>query len=140
MTLIFAYKSPSNSDVPAPYLSLILSDPFEIKKVEITAIIDTGFDGEILIPKSIYDDLKLKSFEYSSDVISQAETASGEFLELISASGSVRIKGSNLLTIITIDSHEKCKEVLIGRKFLESYHTLLKGPERELEITFLQVI
>jgi len=135
--LSFKYKTPVVSEIQAPYLPIILSDPLEIKSIEVTALIDTGFDGEILIPRDLYDDLNLKAYEYSMDVVSIAETATGEQLELISASGSVQIKGLDLISIITVDSHKKCREVIIGRQFLESYHTLLKGPEKELEIELM---
>ncbi len=134
MKLSSKYQIPVYSEIPAPYLTIILSDPLEANSIELTALIDTGFDGEILIPKDIYDKLKLKAFEFSIDVVSIAETAAGEHLELLSASGSIKIKGLDLISTITVDSHEKCKEILLGRKFLESYHTFLKGPEKELEI------
>ncbi|HUY00553.1 MAG TPA: hypothetical protein VMV49_13415 [Candidatus Deferrimicrobium sp.] len=134
MKLFFEYKTPENSEIQAPYLAIILSDPLELNDIKLSALVDTGFDGEILIPKDIYNNLNLQAYEYGIDIVSHAETASGEHLELLSASGSIRLKGSDLTTIITIDSHEKCREVVIGRKFLELYYTLLKGPEKELEI------
>ncbi len=134
MKLTFRYNTPINSEILAPYLEIILSDPLETKAMELTALIDTGYDGEILIPKDVYNKLNLTAFEYSSDLLSIAETASGEHLELQSSNGIIKIKGTDLLTIITVDSHGKCKETIIGRKFLESYHTLLKGPEKELAI------
>lgn len=134
MKLSFNYKTPIYSTIEAPYLAIILSDPIERNNIELTALVDTGFDGEVLIPKDIYDKLNLKAFEYSLDIVSVAETASGELLELKSASGSIKIKGDDLISVITVDSHIKCKEVIIGRKFLESYHTFLQGPEKKIEI------
>lgn len=134
MKLSFEYQIPAYSEIQAPYLTIILSDPLETNSIELAALLDTGFDGEILIPKDIYDKLNLKAFEFSIDTVSIAETAAGEHLKLISASGSIKMKGLDLISTITVDSHEKCKEIIIGRKFLESYHTSLKGPEKELEI------
>ncbi|MHA1652337.1 MAG: clan AA aspartic protease [Candidatus Helarchaeota archaeon] len=136
MKLTFDYKIPVYSEIPAPYLIIILSDPLNIKEIELSALIDTGYDGELLIPPDIYDKLNLKAFEFSNDVVSIAETASGEHLELQSASGSIKIKGHDLITIITIDTHIRCKEVIIGRKFLESYNTLLKGPNKQVQLEF----
>jgi len=137
MKLTFKYRTPANSEVQAPYLRIALSDPLELNSIELAALVDTGFDGEVLIPKDIYDRLNLKAFEFSSGVVSIAETAAGEHLELLSASGSIKISGHDVISIITIDSHEKCKEVIVGRQFLESYHTLLKGPEKKLEIALV---
>jgi len=78
----------------------------------------------------------LNAYEFNIDSISMVETASGERLELLSASGAVSIKGSEVQVIITIDSHEKCNEVIIGRKFIESYVTTLNGPAAEIIVEF----
>ncbi|MFX0063247.1 MAG: clan AA aspartic protease [Candidatus Hermodarchaeota archaeon] len=137
MKFSFSYQKPIISDIEAPYIPIILSDPLEQTSVEIKALVDTGYDGEILIPQDMYETLNLKTFEYSLDVVSMAETASGEHIRLLSASGAAKIKGSDITIIITIDSHQNCKEVLIGRKYLESYDILLKGQEKELEIEFV---
>ncbi|MHA2244643.1 MAG: hypothetical protein ACXADY_06705 [Candidatus Hodarchaeales archaeon] len=56
----------------------------------------------------------------------------------MTANAAVKLKGYDLTSIVTIDSHERCKEVLIGRKFLDSYYLTLKGPDEELIIEFQQ--
>jgi len=132
----FSYKKPAISDVKAPYLPLIISDPLERVKIESQGLVDTGYDGELIIPMNMYDELSLNAYEFNIDSISMVETASGERLELLSASGAVSIKGSEVQVIITIDSHEKCNEVIIGRKFIESYVTTLNGPAAEIIVEF----
>lgn len=136
MKLQYSYRKPLISEISAPYIPLIISDPLENTTIEEFGLIDTGFDGELLIPLEIYNKLNLKAFEYGIDVVSIAETASGEQLRLITASAAVKIKGDEITSIITIDSHLNCKEILIGRKFLQSYHLALNGPEEELQIEF----
>lgn len=136
MKYTFNYQKSIISDLSAPYIPLIISDPLEKQNIEEKALIDTGYDGEVLIPKTIYDKLNLRAFEYSMDVVSIAETASGEKLQLLSASAAITIKGDDLVSIVTIDCHENCKEILIGRKYLQSYHLTLKGPEEKLVIDF----
>ncbi len=136
MIYTYKYRKQLISDLNAPYIPIIISDPLERNGIEQQALIDTGYDGEILIPKKIYEKLNLKAFEYSMDVISMAETTSGEQLRLLTASAAVKLKGDQLTSIVTIDCHEKCKEVLVGRKFLQSYYLTLKGPEETLTIEF----
>lgn len=137
MKISFAYRSSAISDIPAPYVKLVISDPFEERKSEAEALVDTGFDGEILIPFKIYEDLNLQAFEFGQDTLSIAETASGERLTLSSASGAAKILGANFSLIVTIDSHLRCQEVLIGRKFLEAFNTLMKGQEKQVELELL---
>ena len=137
MTLTFSYRKPMISDVRAPYLPLLVSDPLEQASIEVQGLVDTGYDGELLIPREMYDKLSLNAFEFSLDSISIAETASGEQLELLSASGAISIKGSDTHVIVTIDSHDKYKEVIIGRKFLESYIATLKGPAAKITVEFM---
>ncbi|MFX0209918.1 MAG: hypothetical protein ACFFDT_28315 [Candidatus Hodarchaeota archaeon] len=138
MKTSFNYQKPAISDVLAPYLKITISDPFEGNKIEVNALLDTGFDGEILIPIKIYEDLNLQAFEFSQDILSFAETASGERLELLSASGAITLSGINVTIIVIIDSHSHCQEVLIGRKFLESYNTSMKGQDAIVELEFLE--
>ena len=104
MKLIFKYQEPLISNVAAPYIPLIISDPLERVILEQNGLIDTGFDGEILIPLELYDRLNLKAFEYSLDVVSLAETTSGEQLKLTTASAAVKLKGDETTSIVTIDS------------------------------------
>ena len=105
MKQTFEYRKPLISDVNAPYIPLTISDPLENVKIERFGLIDTGFDGEILIPLELYNKLNLQAFEYSIDVVSIAETTSGEQLRLMTANAAVKLKGDELTSIVTIDSH-----------------------------------
>ena len=49
--------------------------------------------------------LNLQAFEYSLDVVSIAVTTSGEQLRLMTANAAVKLKGDELTSIVTIDSH-----------------------------------
>ncbi|MHA1972470.1 MAG: hypothetical protein ACTSW1_05745 [Candidatus Hodarchaeales archaeon] len=136
MKKTFQYKTPLVSDVEAPYLPLVLSDPLDMHSETVFGMIDTGYDGEILIPYQLFKELNLEAFEFSLDIVSYAETASGELLKLLSANASVMIEGIDISLLVIIDSHKECKEVLIGRRFLENYNLLLQGQLRKLEIEF----
>lgn len=134
----FAYKPSTGSGELAPYVDLLISNPLGSKTIECTAMIDTGYDGEIVVPIKLYDDLNLAAFEYSENLFAKAETITGEKLVLRTASGSVTIRGIDVSIATTIDSHRTLTEPLIGRKFLETFDVILKGKDKKTEITFIE--
>ncbi len=138
MKTSFKYKKPPISDVLAPYLDISISDPFETSVIDASGLVDTGYDGELLIPSDLYETLKLEEFEFNQDSVVIAETASGEKLELLSASGAIKVKGLELAIIITIDTHDFCQEILIGRKFLESFNIILYGKKKNIDLELLR--
>ncbi len=138
MKNIFDYKPSSSSSELAPYVDLLISDPLGSKSIECSAMIDTGYDGEIVVPVKLYDDLNLSAFEYSENLFAKAETITGEKFVLRTASGSVTVKGIDVSIVTTIDTHRSLTETLIGRKFLESFDVLLKGKDKKIELTFIE--
>ncbi|UJG44587.1 MAG: hypothetical protein K9W46_05270 [Candidatus Heimdallarchaeum endolithica] len=130
----FKYQISSLTTMEGPYIPIKICDPLEKNSVQVLGLIDTGYEGDLIVPENIYEKLELKSYEFDEDSFCLGETISGDKITLKSASGSVYIKGFNISFIVTIDSHISCKEVLIGRKFLEPLYILLKGPEKEVEI------
>jgi len=128
------YQQLTYSDVEAPVLEIKLSDPLGINSTMANAIIDTGFDAELIIPIGIYQTLQLQQFELSKDQFSIAETASGEQLQLVSAYGIVEIPSIDLELDVLIDAHVKCQEILIGRKFLQEFNLSLFGKKSTFTI------
>ncbi len=126
----FDYKL-IDSDVLAPVIELTLNDPTGKKEIKSNALIDTGYDGEVLIPIKLYNELNLSAFEFSENQFVNATSVTGEKCLLRSASGSATIKGMDVLIDVIIDSNELMSEVLIGRKFLEPFDLILKGKEKK---------
>ncbi len=126
----FDYKL-IDSDVLAPVIELTLNDPTGKKEIKSNALIDTGYDGEVLIPIKLYNELNLSAFEFSENQFVNATSVTGEKCLLRSASGSTTIKGMDVLIDVIIDSNELISEVLIGRKFLEPFDLILKGKEKK---------
>lgn len=97
----FSYRPTSYSDVAAPFLDLQLSDPLGDRSKQITCLVDTGYNGDIIVPISVFQELGLESYELSSDYFSIAERIAGEELRLLSAYGTVSLPDLEL-TIETV--------------------------------------
>lgn len=132
----FGYKKPTISEVEAPFLPIKIYN--ETKKIvypqnsAVDALIDTGYDGYLIIPSRIFSDLKLFSSRIPQDELIKAETVTGDTIELITAFGHLELPDLNLIFSIEIDTTSYCSEILIGRRLLESLIVKLNGPEKKL--------
>lgn len=132
------YATPTVSEVPAPYIKIAVynlerSSRYPSKGT-LNAMVDTGFDGYLIIPTNVFHELKLDSFEIPPDLIETTETFSGERLRLRTALGIVEIPGI-LEKQVEVDAHERCHEPLVGRRLLENLVTILDGPKRKITIS-----
>lgn len=128
------YLIPSSSSVPAPFLEIEISDLLDKKKRTVQALIDTGYDGELLIPINLYRELNLGSFESSTEKTMIAETLTGEPIDLRSSVGTVRLLSLDISITSIIDTNEKFDEIIIGRIFLENFILSLNGCKKQLLI------
>ncbi|MHA1650146.1 MAG: hypothetical protein ACTSYB_08125 [Candidatus Helarchaeota archaeon] len=131
-----SYKIPQLSEIPAPFLPIKIYDITKTlcypQKGTINALIDTGYDGFLIVPLKIFNQLKLISSEIPTDQLSTAETIVGEHLELRTALGHVEIPELNFFLSLEIDTYPNCLEILIGRQLLEYLVVTLNGRERIL--------
>jgi clan AA aspartic protease len=134
----YKYKRPIISEVEAPYLPIKIYN--ETKKImypqkeSVEALIDTGYDGYLIVPSKIFNDLKLNSSRIPQDEVLKAETITGDNIELITALGHCELPDMKLIFSIEIDTTTYCSEILIGRRLLESLIIKLNGPNKELNI------
>jgi len=140
--LKIVYDKPFNSEIHAPYLPLKIQDLtgnfLHPKKGIVNGLIDTGYDGFILVPLKIFEKLNLMTTELPPDQISFAETIVGEKFKLRTALGQVVIPEISLSLTIEIDTYPTCYEILIGRQLLEFIILILNGPKKILTITTMQ--
>ena len=134
----FSYKKPKISEVEAPILPIQIFDDTRThsypNQATTDALIDTGYDGFIMIPIKIFDALNLISSELPQDQVSMAETIVGEHLELRTALGYVEIPKLKISLSLEIDTYSNCAEILLGRQFLEYLVITLDGQQKELII------
>ena len=132
-TVSFNFKILYPGSIPTPTIDLKISDLEGEKSEFITAEVDTGFEGTLLIPISSFNNLNLMKSQLPPDFKNIAITASGEQIELYSA--YARLTVPNLLEDfeIEIDSHATCHHSLIGRGFLNILKTIIDGPNEIVE-------
>ena len=136
MKLLNKYGNIESSEQAAPLLQFTLADPFETTSYEIQALIDTGYDGNLLIPIEIFRFLKLERFEIRFDEQVYGETYLGEKIPLRSSQALIKIRMEKevLEMIIIIDVIEDKSECLIGRNFLEDFTLILQGREQSFTL------
>jgi clan AA aspartic protease len=111
-----------------PIIRALISDPLEERSVETDVVIDTGFQGGVLIPLKTYLDLNLDLFEEMKAI---GESAIGGTVELrvskvIIKLGNAKIKCSAYTTL-------GVKRSLMGREVLKELG-LLYRPPKELKL------
>ncbi|MDT7890429.1 MAG: hypothetical protein RQ885_15820 [Desulfurococcales archaeon] len=111
-----------------PIIRALISDPLEERSVETDMVIDTGFQGGILIPLRTHLDLNLDLFE---EMKAMGETAIGGTVELrvskvIIKLGKAKIRCSAYTTL-------GVKRSLMGREVLKELG-LLYRPPKELKL------
>ncbi len=76
------YSTPPVSNVPAPYIEIVVYNPERSLKYPskgtLNVIIDTGFDGYLITPINIFNELKLDDYEIPQELIETTETFTGE--------------------------------------------------------------
>ncbi|MCE7734166.1 MAG: hypothetical protein GPJ54_04750 [Candidatus Heimdallarchaeota archaeon] len=109
---------------------------FETKEEKLEALVDTGYDGDIVIPFSIYQKLQLSQHEYPDDQMGLIETASGELISLKSASAIIEFVEIEISIVVIVDTFTRGSEIIIGRKLLESFRTILDGSDKKIMLEF----
>jgi predicted aspartyl protease len=94
--------------------------------------LDTGYDGELLLPSKLYRSLALYQWEYPEEYWPVGKTVSGEIIELILAKGQVLIPRWNVALEVFIETFEGNEEFLLGRSFIRKFKVLLDGPGNQV--------
>jgi len=111
-----------------PLVRTTLRNPLGYRSVEMEFVIDTGFQGGVLIPFHIYIDLRLNLFEEPKVV---AQTATGNKIELRVSKVLISIGKQDILC--TAYTALGVRRSLIGREVLKKTG-LLYTPPNELKL------
>jgi clan AA aspartic protease len=113
-----------------PVISGILAGPS--RSEDLTFIVDTGFEGNILIPSKLYKKMGFHKYENPASEFPILETVAGMVIKIRSAPAKLCIE--NLEMTIDVWTMPDCNELLLGLDVLNKLLLKLNGPERILEI------
>ncbi len=130
----FDYEILEYAKTKAPTIKFTLSDPLRNKNVITKGLVDTGYDGELLLSYTKYKELELVSFELPSSGSSIGETVTGERIEMKNSSASLELEETGISISIEVDTFKECQEILIGRRFLENFVTTLHGQSKKITL------
>jgi len=102
------------------------------KSKELTLVVDTGFEGHLLIPTKLYRQLGFLKYEHPVSEFPILETAAGMVLKIRSAPARLSIE--NLKMDIDVWTTPDCNEILLGLEVLNQLRLMLDGHEKVLEI------
>lgn len=122
-----------------PYIDIrirnFIGDEYPIEEEE-SVLVDTGYSGEILLPKRIYDDLKLMKWEEPELVEFELANTNKKPTNFIVSNGLVIIPKLSFLKLrefypIKIHRFKEedadTDEIIIGAKFIKNFKILLNG-------------
>ena len=113
-----------------PVISGILAGPS--RSEDLTFIVDTGFEGNILIPSRLYKKLGFHKYENPASEFPILETVAGIVTKIRSAPAKLCIE--NLEMAIDVWTMPDCNELLLGLDVLDKLIIKLNGHESTLEI------
>ncbi len=113
-----------------PVITGTLVAPF--RNEELTMIVDTGFEGYLLIPYKMYRELGFSKHEHPISEFPFIEAVTGMVTKIRSAPAKLRI--GTIALCIDVWTMPDCNEILLGLDVLNKLLLKLNGPERILEI------
>ena len=90
--------------------------------------LDTGYDGEILVPYDLYASSGLRDWELPQEQWSTGLTVSGERLIMPASRALLDIPDAGVRLNVLVDTFEGNTEFLIGRSIIRQLRVLLNGP------------
>ena len=109
----------------APAIKTTLKDPLKEREVGMELIIDTGFQGGVLIPIETYVTLNLNLYEEFKTL---ARTAVGKTVELRASKAFINVGGKEVLC--SAYTSLNVKKPLLGREVLSKVGLLYSPPDR----------
>lgn len=116
---------------PAPVLEVTLHDPLMQQSLSLTAKIDTGFSGSLLIPLEQYLKLGLNLYEEPEKAVS-ARAATGVAVPLRASKGILTL-GSEKIDC-PLYTTPLLLSPLLGRELLNRWTTILDGSKKAVRI------
>jgi clan AA aspartic protease len=123
-----AYREHECSPFRGAYvIPVVVSNPVSGAKAELESVIDTGFDGSIMVAAEAYHRLGLELRERPEDLFPVYRSLSGAFVFRRSFA-SAKLAGRDMDVEVVTPLHGVGKN-LIGRRVLSQFTTLLHREE-----------
>lgn len=95
---------------------------------ETPVMLDTGYDGELLLPYDLYERLELGAWQYPEKYWSVGLTASGERLIMPLSRARLIVSQWKREFEVLVDTFPGNAEFLVGRAFMRRFKFELDGP------------
>jgi len=118
-----------------PVLGIVVRNPFMDKvfpsEGEVLAILDTGFEGFLLVPNEVFNDLSLNQFETQERGLILPDgtviRSLGTFSEVLIPSLGVRLEGF-------VETARGVEEVVAGTGLMENLRLVIDYCSRRIEV------
>jgi hypothetical protein len=101
----------------------------QLHSAQVWAVLDTAYDGELLLSYNLYEWLELGVWQYPEKYWSVGLTASGEKLVMPLSRAYLVIGKLGREFEVLVDTFQGNTEFLIGRTFMRRFRFELGGPE-----------
>jgi len=133
--LTIEYKEIESIRTKIPIIGLKIITPYKTFPTGwLDALLDTGYDGGLLIPFEIYKKAELQKIELPVDHWDVGEAITGNIILLQTAIGKISIKGLKTLIELPIETFEGCQEILLGLEGIKNIMLYLDGPNQALTL------
>ena len=134
----WSYVTDKTSGVKYPVIGVAIENPVTGKvfpdEGEILASVDTGYEGFLLIPERVYNDMGFTLAEMEKDCWAVGETITGQEIELITAYATIKIPALKIEIKGQVETFKGNNEFIAGLSLLERLRVLLDGPRKKLVV------
>jgi len=116
----------------APRMKISVKNPITGTTLTHEGLLDTGYDGLILLHWNTYVELGLRKCELPRKLWPTGVSVTGEEFPLRTAYAEVEFDGARRL--VPVETYRDNTRRLIGRGFIEPHVTILDGPKKLLRV------
>ena len=106
-----------------PQIKLRITTPLR-KNVEINVLVDTGYDGSLLLPVNLFTSLNIPALPESE--FRALERPDGSLMFLPRGIAQVEITGQ-IFPVVEVEAIDTLNEILVGRELLQELDMALLG-------------
>ena len=101
---------------------------------EVEFVVDTGFDGEILLAHEMFTLAGYNQYTFPEKDWIEAESVTGNTIKLIGTNSLIKLNNDEYSVLV--ETHEMITENIIGRAFLKNFNSVLQGKDEKISIYY----